>query len=98
MALLHRDGMLLLNRAATLTGSPNWAESYVEGTWLLADDYATLGQRVYGPNAGWTRLGVTARWRSHLSAGRRDALDRAVPASFRNTAGARVYRPVLAPR
>lgn len=40
--LLKTYGVVLLKQAAADAGRPNWAESYVEGTYLLADAYIGL--------------------------------------------------------
>jgi hypothetical protein len=81
MAILEAHGVALLGQAARLARSPNWAESYVEGAWLLADDFGAL--------TGLSRQEVSALWRTRLPHGQQVALNQSVPLSFRNTAGLR---------
>lgn len=44
--LLKNYGVVLLKQAAAESSRPNWAESYVEGTYLLADEYINLWRQL----------------------------------------------------
>lgn len=96
--ILENYALALLKKAAAYAGSPNWAESYLETTYLLADEYVNYGMAVAAAYAqqrsqptqvppGLTRDGVLKRWRDRLLPPQpRQALARAVPQTFRNTA------------
>jgi hypothetical protein len=96
--LLESYAVALLKHAATLHDKPNWAESYVEATYPLADRYIEYGKAVAHAYArerrttvqippGLTRDGVLKRWRERLLPAKpAQALAVAVPQTFRNTA------------
>jgi len=99
-SILKTYGVILLKQAAVESPRPNWAESYVEGTYILADEYIRLWrslvaqqQRVVQRNGGTftpatapTRESVRKLWQDSLRPRETVMLARAVPESFRNTA------------